>query len=117
MLNSTAPKWVEPSLSGDPDSLSGSRILNFGQIEGLVVLGQNCPTLAQDGHRLEDLRGRPHRLRVNERSIPVIVTFEPQHLLRVPLIKPVRGAIVQLAKLLKTQGGGVPIKETESNWA
>lgn len=105
MLGSIEATWAEPAPPGNSDSHAVSQILDWEQVGGVLVLGRNSlEALGHDSNRFEDLRGRHHRLLVNEKSIPVIVTFEPDRLLREPLDKAGAWRDLQLAKSLRSQG-------------
>ena len=118
MLSAIGATWSKPEYSGGPEPLKAIRVLESGQVGGVLVLGSEAlVTLGHEGSRLEDLRGRAHPLLIGELQIPVIVSFGPQHLLNEPLDKARAWRDLQLARSLQVQGACFPISETESNLA
>jgi hypothetical protein len=118
MLSAIGATWSKPEYSGGPEPLKAIRVLESGQVGGVLVLGSEAlVTLGHEGSRLEDLRGRAHPLLIGELQIPVIVSFAPQHLLNEPLDKARAWRDLQLARSLQVQGACFPIIETESNLA
>jgi DNA polymerase len=70
----------------------------------VLVLGQEAlATLGHDGQSLDELRGRAHWLSVDKTTVPVIVSFAPQALLREPLNKAGAWRDLLLAKSAQTQ--------------
>jgi len=100
--------WSKPALSGGSDdsgSLDTIRVAESGQLGGVLVLGSEAlAALGHDGARLEELRGQIHRVPVGGTTIPVIISFAPQHLLREPLDKASAWRDLMLAKSAQTQG-------------
>jgi hypothetical protein len=118
MLSAISATWSKPEYPGGPEPLKAIRVLESGQVGGVLVLGREAlVTLGHEGSRLEDLRGRAHPLLIGELQIPVIVSFAPQHLLNEPLDKARAWRDLQLARSLQVQGACFPIIETESNLA
>ena len=118
MLSAIGATWSKPEHSGGPETFEAIRLLESGQVGGVLVLGSEAlVTLGHEGSRLEDLRGRAHPLLIGELQIPVIVSFAPQHLLREPMDKAGAWRDLQLARSLQVQGACFPISETESNLA
>ena len=118
MLSAISATWSKPEYPGGPEPLKAIRVLESGQVGGVLVLGSEAlVTLGHEGSRLEDLRGRAHPLLIGELQIPVIVSFAPQHLLNEPLDKARAWRDLQLARSLQVQGACFPIIETESNLA
>ena len=108
MFAAIGAAWSRPALSGesdDSDSLEAIRIAESGPLGGVLILGgEALAALGHDGARLEELRGRIHRVPVGRTTIPVIVSFAPQHLLREPLDKASAWRDLLLAKSAQTQG-------------
>ena len=118
MIGAVGAAWSKPESAGASDAVVATQALKSGQVAGVLVLGgEALAALGHDGRHLNDLRGRLHRLRVGDLQVPVIVSFEPQQLLREPLAKADAWHDLQLARSLSTQGECLPIKETESNLA
>jgi len=118
MIGAVGAAWSKPESAGASDAVVATQALKSGQVAGVLVLGgEALAALGHDGRHLNDLRGRSHRLRVGDLQVPVIVSFEPQQLLREPLAKAAAWHDLQLARSLTTQGECLPIKETESNLA
>jgi hypothetical protein len=107
MLGAVGAAWSKPEISGGSDrcdSLEAMRVIESGRLGGVLVLGREAlATLGHDGQSLDELRGRPHRLSVDKTTIPVIVSFAPQALLREPLNKAGAWRDLQLAKSAQTQ--------------
>ena len=118
ILGAIGATWSKSERAGGPETLEAIQMLESGQVGGLLVLGsETLMTLGHEGSRLDDLRGREHRLLVGELQIPVIVSFAPQHLLREPMDKAGAWRDLQLARSLHLQGACFPISDTESNLA
>ena len=118
MLGAVGATWSKPERAGSLETFEAIQMLESGQVGGLLVLGsETFVTLGHEASRLEDLRGREHRLLVGELQIPVIVSFAPQHLLREPMDKAGAWRDLQLARSLHVQGACFPISDTESNLA
>lgn len=108
MFGAIGAAWSRPALSDGSDdsgSLEAIRIAESGQLGGILVLGgEALAALGHDGTRLGELRGQIHRVPVGRTTIPVIVSFAPQHLLREPLDKAGAWRDLMLAKSAQTQG-------------
>ena len=107
MLGAVGAAWSKPEISGGSDrcdSLEAMRVIESGWLGGVLVLGREAlATLGHDGQSLDELRGRAHWLSVDKTTIPVIVSFAPQALLREPLNKAGAWRDLQLAKSAQTQ--------------
>ena len=118
MLGAIGATWSKPEHPGGPEPVEAVRLLESGQVGGVLVLGSEALiTLGHQGSRLEDLRGRVLPLLNGEHQVPVIVSFALQHLLREPMDKAGAWRDLQLARSLQAQGACFPISETESNLA
>jgi DNA polymerase len=118
MLGAIGATWSKPEHPGGPEPVEAVRLLESGQVGGVLALGSEALiTLGHQGSRLEDLRGRVLPLLNGEHQVPVIVSFALQHLLREPMDKAGAWRDLQLARSLQAQGACFPISETESNLA